>query len=104
MPVSLITGFLGSGKTTLLNHVLRHPGMADSAVIVNEFGEVGLDHRLIEAVSGELAVLANGCICCTVRSDLADTIRDLLARLDAGAVPRFGRMLIESTGLADPAP
>ncbi len=103
-PVSLITGFLGSGKTTLLNALLRHADMADSAVIVNEFGEIGLDHLLIEAVSGEIAIMANGCICCTVRSDLADTIRDLLARRDAGAVPPFGRVLIETTGLADPAP
>jgi len=103
-PVSLITGFLGSGKTTVLNHLLRHPGMADSAVIVNEFGEIGLDHLLIEAVSGEVAVMANGCICCTVRSDLADTLRRLLAQRDAGEVPAFSRVLIESTGLADPAP
>jgi G3E family GTPase len=104
MPVSLITGFLGSGKTTLLNALLRHPGMADSAVIVNEFGEIGLDHLLIEAVDGEVAVLANGCICCTVRSDLADTLRGLLARRDSGEVPAFSRVLIETTGLADPAP
>ena len=103
-PVSLITGFLGSGKTTLLNALLRHADMADSAVIVNEFGEIGLDHLLIERVSGEVAIMANGCICCTVRSDLADTIRDLLARRDAGEVPPFGRVLIETTGLADPAP
>ena len=103
-PVSLITGFLGSGKTTLLNALLRHADMADSAVIVNEFGEIGLDHLLIEQVSGEVAVMANGCICCTVRSDLADTIRDLLARRDAGDVPPFRRVLIETTGLADPAP
>ncbi|MGE0226389.1 MAG: GTP-binding protein [Acetobacteraceae bacterium] len=104
MPVSLVTGFLGSGKTTLLNALLRHPGMGDSAVIVNEFGEIGLDHLLIEAVSGEVAVLANGCVCCTVRSDLADTIRRLLAQRDAGEVPPFRRVLIETTGLADPAP
>ncbi len=103
-PVSLITGFLGSGKTTLLNALLRHADMADSAVIVNEFGEIGLDHLLIEQVSGEVAIMANGCICCTVRSDLADTIRDLLARRDAGDVPPFRRVLIETTGLADPAP
>lgn len=104
MPVSLITGFLGSGKTTLLNRLLRHPGMSDSAVIVNEFGEIGLDHLLMQAVSGEVAVMANGCICCTIRSDLADTLRDLLARRDAGAVPPFSRVLVETTGLADPAP
>lgn len=104
MPVSVITGFLGSGKTTLLNRLLRHPGMADSAVIVNEFGEVGLDHLLMEAVSGEVSVMANGCVCCTFRGDLADSLRGLLARRDAGEVPPFARVLVETTGLADPAP
>ncbi len=104
MPVSVITGFLGSGKTTLLNRLLRHPGMADSAVIVNEFGEVGLDHLLMEAISGEVAVMANGCVCCTFRGDLADSLRGLLARRDAGEVPPFARILVETTGLADPAP
>ena len=103
-PVSLITGFLGSGKTTLLNRLLRHPGMADSAVIINEFGEIGLDHLLVEALDGEVAVLANGCICCTVRSDLEETLRMLLARRDSGEVPHFSRVLVETTGLADPAP
>ena len=104
LPVSLITGFLGSGKTTLLNRLLRHPGMGDSAVIVNEFGEIGLDHLLIEAVDGEVAVMASGCVCCTVRSDLEETLRGLLARRDRGEVPPFRRVLIETTGLADPAP
>jgi G3E family GTPase len=104
LPVSLITGFLGSGKTTLLNRLLRHPGMADSAVIINEFGEVGLDHLLVEAVDGEVAVLASGCICCTMRSDLEDSLRRLLAQRDRGEIPPFGRVLVETTGLADPAP
>jgi G3E family GTPase len=104
IPVSLITGFLGSGKTTLLNRLLRHPAMADSAVIINEFGEVGLDHLLVEAVEGEIAVLASGCICCTMRSDLEETLRGLLARRDRGEVPSFQRVLVETTGLADPAP
>ena len=104
IPVSLITGFLGSGKTTLLNRLLRHPAMADSAVIINEFGEVGLDHLLVEAVEGEVAVLASGCICCTMRSDLEETLRGLLARRDRGEVPPFRRVLVETTGLADPAP
>jgi G3E family GTPase len=104
LPVSLITGFLGSGKTTLLNRLLRHPGMSDSAVIINEFGEVSLDHLLVEMVEGEVAVLASGCVCCTMRSDLEDTLRSLLARRDRGEVPPFGRVLVETTGLADPAP
>jgi G3E family GTPase len=103
-PVSVITGFLGSGKTTLLNRLLRAEGMADSAVIINEFGEIGLDHLLVERLDGEVAVMANGCICCTVRSDLEETLRMLLARRDAGEVPHFARILVETTGLADPAP
>jgi len=104
LPVSLITGFLGSGKTTLLNKLLRHDGMADSAVIINEFGEVGLDHLLVEAIDGEVAVLASGCVCCTLRSDLEETLRNLLSKRDRGEVPAFSRILVETTGLADPAP
>ncbi|GLR89513.1 CobW family GTP-binding protein [Bradyrhizobium iriomotense] len=104
LPVSLITGFLGSGKTTLLNHLLRHSDMRDSAVIINEYGEVSLDHLLVERIDGEVAVLASGCICCTVRSDLEETLRGLLVRRDRHEVPPFRRILIETTGLADPAP
>jgi G3E family GTPase len=104
LPVSLITGFLGSGKTTLLNKLLRHDGMADSAVIINEFGEVGLDHLLVEAIDGEIAVLASGCVCCTLRSDLEETLRSLLIKRDRGEIPAFSRVLVETTGLADPAP
>jgi G3E family GTPase len=103
-PVSLITGFLGSGKTTLLNRVLRHDAMKDSAVVINEYGEVSLDHLLVERVDGEVAVLASGCICCTIRSDLEETLRALLVRRDRGEVPPFRRILVETTGLADPAP
>ncbi|HEY1432680.1 MAG TPA: GTP-binding protein [Stellaceae bacterium] len=104
IPVSVITGFLGSGKTTLLNRLLRHPDMSDSAVIINEWGEVGIDHLLVETVEGEVAVLASGCVCCTLRSDLETTIRGLLVRRDNGEVPPFRRVLLETTGLADPAP
>ena len=104
LPVSLITGFLGSGKTTLLNRLLRHDAMRDSAVIINEYGEIGLDHLLVERVEGEVAVLASGCVCCTIRSDLEETLRSLLVRRDRGEVPPFRRILVETTGLADPAP
>ncbi|MCP3396687.1 GTP-binding protein [Bradyrhizobium sp. CCGB20] len=104
LPVSLITGFLGSGKTTLLNRLLRHDDMKDSAVIINEYGEVSLDHLLVERVDGEVAVLASGCICCTIRSDLEQTLRDLLVKRDRGEIPPFRRILVETTGLADPAP
>jgi len=99
-----ITGFLGSGKTTLLNRLLRDPDMSDSAVIINEWGEVGLDHLLIERLDGEVAVLASGCVCCTLRTDLETTLRGLLVRRDKGETPPFRRVLLETTGLADPAP
>ena len=104
LPVSLITGFLGSGKTTLLNRILRHDAMKDSAVVINEYGEVSLDHLLVERVDGEVTVLASGCICCTIRSDLEETLRTLLVKRDRGEVPPFRRILVETTGLADPAP
>jgi len=103
-PVSIITGYLGSGKTTLLNRLLRDPGMARAAVIINEFGEVGLDHLLV-ATPGENAVLLqNGCLCCTIRGDLVETLAGLLAKRGANGVPAFDRVLVETTGLADPVP
>jgi G3E family GTPase len=104
LPVSVITGFLGSGKTTVLNRLLRHPDMSDAAVIINEWGEVSLDHLLVERVEGEVAVLASGCVCCTLRSDLETTLRGLLVRRDKAEVPPFRRVFLETTGLADPAP
>jgi len=104
IPVSVITGFLGSGKTTLLSKLLQHPAMADSAVIINEFGEIGLDHHLVEASEGDVMVMSSGCLCCTIRSDLVDTMRSLYQRRERGEVSRFRRLLVETTGLADPAP
>jgi len=104
VPVALITGFLGSGKTTLLNALLRQPDLRNTAVIVNEFGEIGLDHLLIETAFEDAVLLKSGCVCCTVRGDLTDTIVSLDARARSGAIPRFDRIAVETTGLADPAP
>jgi G3E family GTPase len=103
-PVSLLTGFLGSGKTTLLNAWLRDPAMSDAAVIVNEFGEIGIDHSLIASSNDNTILLSTGCLCCTVRGDLVETLRDLREKRSAGEVPNFSRVLIETTGLADPVP
>jgi len=104
IPISIITGFLGSGKTTLLKKLLRHPGMANAAVIVNEFGEEAIDHELLETSSERMALLDNGCLCCTVRTDLQETLRDLLTKRLHGEVMQFDRVFVETTGLADPAP
>jgi G3E family GTPase len=103
-PVSLITGFLGSGKTTLLARLLLQPHMTGTAVIINEFGEIGLDHRLVKAAEGQPVVMSGGCVCCTVRSDLFNTLRDLYLGRMRGNLPEFRRVIIETTGLADPAP
>lgn len=100
----LLTGFLGSGKTTLLNHLLKDPEMADTAVIINEFGDVAIDHLLVESSIENAVVLQSGCICCTVRGDLVDTLLDLLAKRERGQIPPFSRVAIETTGLADPSP
>ena len=102
--VTLITGFLGSGKTTLLNTLLEHPDMSQAAVIVNEFGEIGIDYDLVESSNENIIQLANGCLCCTVKSDLIDTFRDLYIQRNAGTIPFFDRVVIETTGIADPAP
>jgi dihydroorotase len=104
IPVTLLTGFLGSGKTTVLNHVLKQPGMAATAVIVNEFGEIGLDHLLVERSSEDVVLLNSGCLCCTVRGDIVDTLTNLFVDRVKGKVPFFTRVAIETTGLADPAP
>lgn len=103
-PVGVVTGFLGSGKTTLLNRLLADPRMAKSLVLVNEFGEIGLDHLFIESRDGDLVLMKSGCVCCTVRGDLEDTLRGIAARRQRDAIPPFDRVLIETTGLADPAP
>lgn len=104
IPVSVITGFLGSGKTTLLAHLLRDPAMARTAVIINEFGAIGLDHDLIETSEESFVQLSNGCLCCNVRNDLTLTLGELAARRAQGRVPPFERVVIETSGLADPAP
>ena len=104
MPVALITGFLGSGKTTLLNRVLSDRRMARSLVLVNEFGEVGIDHLLMEKVSGDMVLLQSGCVCCTIQGDLDRTLRDIARRRQKNETPPFDRVLLETTGLADPAP
>jgi len=103
LPISVITGFLGSGKTTLLSRLLRDPAAARTAVIVNELGEVGLDHLLVEASDEEIVLLEGGCLCCKVRGDLVRTAGDLLARRARGEA-EFDRIVVETTGLADPAP
>ncbi|HYZ25056.1 MAG TPA: GTP-binding protein [Rhodopila sp.] len=103
-PVTIITGFLGSGKTTLIARLLRDPDLSDTAVIVNEFGEVGLDHALVEAVQSEVVLLPQGCLCCTLNGSLAATLEGLDMRRLAGAVPPFRRVVVETTGLADPVP
>ncbi len=104
LPVSVLTGFLGSGKTTLLRHLLAHPAMEETAVIVNEFGEIGLDHLLVVQASEDTVLLNSGCLCCTVRGDLVEGMRSLFKRRVKGEVPPFERLVIETTGLADPAP
>lgn len=103
-PVTLLTGFLGSGKTTLLQRLLADPALGDTAVLINEFGEVGLDHHLLERIDERTVLLQSGCLCCTIRGELSDAIRDLQSRRARGEIPPFRRLAIETTGLADPFP
>ncbi len=104
IPVDIVTGFLGSGKTTLLQRLLAFPALARTAVLVNELGEVGLDHLLLRHVDETTVVLPSGCVCCAIRDDLRAAIRDLYGKREQGTIPRFDRLAIETTGLADPAP
>lgn len=102
--VNLLTGFLGSGKTTLLRRLLHDPSLSNAAVLINEFGDVGLDHHLIERINDTTVMLQSGCVCCTIRGDLSHALRDLYSQRERGEVPSFDRVIIESTGLADPFP
>jgi G3E family GTPase len=104
IPVTVLTGFLGSGKTTILNAVITKPSMRGAAVIINEFGEIGLDHEFIESSNEELVLISNGCVCCTVRGDLVSTLSVLSEKSDRGEIPSLNRVFLETTGLADPAP
>lgn len=104
IPVTVITGFLGSGKTTLISNLVKHPSMNRVAVVINEMGEIGIDHDLVSLSSENMTLLANGCICCSVRTDMQETLRELFAKRQVGDVFDFDRVIIETTGLADPAP
>ncbi len=103
-PITVVTGFLGSGKTTLLGGVLQDPSMSNTAVLVNEFGEVGLDHHLLRRVDERTVLLGSGCVCCTTREDLVEALLELLNLNQRGDIPRLDRVVVETTGLADPAP
>jgi G3E family GTPase len=103
-PVALVTGYLGSGKTTLIRAMLESPALGETAVIVNELGEIGIDHAILRRVDERTVLLASGCVCCTLRGDLADELRDLVDRRASGEIPPFTRVVVETTGVADPAP
>lgn len=104
VPVSILTGFLGAGKTTLLNRLVGDPWLSDAALIINEFGDVGIDHLLVESSGDGVIELSDGCLCCTVRGELVDTLADLMDRMQTGKIRPFSRVVIETTGLADPVP
>src|SRR5688500_2626348 len=104
VPVSIVTGFLGSGKTTLINRLLKRPDMNKVAVIVNELGEQSIDHDLVEVSNEQMMLLNNGCLCCVLRGDLQQTLRDMFVKRRTGEIIDFNRVVVETTGLADPAP
>lgn len=104
IPVTLVTGFLGAGKTTMISRLIRHPDMDRVAVVINEIGEIGIDNDLVKMSTENVSLLANGCLCCSVRTDLQDTLRELFGERRAGLIPDFDRVIIETTGLADPGP
>src|SRR5919199_5709228 len=104
IPVLVVSGFLGSGKTTLIRGLLRNPRLGEVAVIVNEFGEVGLDHYLVRKTDERTVLLKSGCICCSMRGDLSEALRDLLSKRERKQIPPFARVVVETTGLADPVP
>ena len=104
IPLTILTGFLGAGKTTCLNQLVSNPALSDTLILINEFGAVGLDHLFIEKIDGDMILMSSGCICCTIRGDLVTTLEDLLKRLDNGRIKAFNRVILETTGLADPAP
>jgi len=104
IPVTIVTGFLGSGKTTLISKLIRHPDMNKVAVVINEVGEIGIDHDLVSMSSESVALLSNGCVCCSVRTDLQETLRVLFNERRSGVIPDFDRVIMETTGLADPSP
>jgi G3E family GTPase len=104
IPVNVVTGFLGSGKTTLLQRLLKSPLLRDTAVLVNEFGEIGLDHHLLQNLTENTVLLDNGCLCCAMRGDVQDALRQLFSQTERGEIPAFRRVVIETSGLADPVP
>src|SRR5256885_8316072 len=103
LPLTVLTGFLSAGKTSMLNRLLKDPALADTAVLINELGEIGIDHLLVDYIEGGVVMLASGCLCCTMRGDLVDGLENLLRGLDNGRLS-FKRVMVETTGLADPAP
>ncbi len=104
IPVTLLTGFLGSGKSTLINELLKQPAFDNTAVVVNEFGEIGLDGILIKHSEDQIVEMTSGCLCCTIRGDIRQTLLDLHSKRTNGDIPTFNRVIVESTGLADPSP